>query len=114
MNEEIKPEYKFVEEEGDIAPVRRKIAKTMKVTENFCYYDVLAYIMKMEKTIEDKKAEITGLEAMAKAYRNEIELIEQVLDVTKIEEKYQLDLHEKLKAEEAMKEEKSDENIQGN
>lgn len=100
-----KPVYKFVEEEGveDITPIRRKIAKTMEVTENFNYYDTLAYVAKMEKAVKEKEAEIEGLNSMIKAYKEEIELIEQELGIVELEEKWNLDLHEKLKAEEAAK-----------
>lgn len=96
------PTYKWVEEEGvnDITPIRRKIAKTMEVTETFTYYDALAYCMKMEKAVEDKKAEIAGLESMIKAYKDEIELIEQSLGVTKVEETWNQDLQTKLQREE--------------
>lgn len=105
MEEKKVPTYKFVEEEGvsDIAPIKRKIAKTMEVTEMFTYYDALAYCMKMEKRVEDLKAEISGLESMIKAYHDEIEIIEKELGVTEIDRVWNLELHEKLVAEEKEK-----------
>jgi len=105
MDEEKKviPTYEWVKEEGEteeVTPIRRKIAKKMEVTETFTYYDALAYCMKMEKAVEDKKGEIEALESVIKAYREEIELIEQALGVTKMEEEWNVELHEKLKKEE--------------
>lgn len=95
------PVYAWVEEEGvnDIPPIRRKITKTMEVTESFNYYDTLAYVMKMEKAVADKKAEIDGMESMIKAYKEELELIESKLGVTEEERVWNLELHEKLKKE---------------
>lgn len=97
----IPPKYEWAEEDGAefIAPVKRKINKTMEITESFTYYDALKYCMRMEKEVENKKAEISGLESMIKAYKDEIELIERELDVTTIEETFQRALHEKLKEE---------------
>lgn len=102
----IVPTYKWVEEEGgnDVPPIKRKISKTMEITENFNYYDTLAYVMKMEKAIEDKRKEIEGLETMIKAYRDELELIEDTLHVNEEERKWNIELHEKLKEEESKKE----------
>ena len=110
-DKKITPKYEWVKEEGadSLSPSKRKIAKTMEITETFTYYDALAYCMKMEKAVEDKKAEIQGLESMIKAYREEIELIEQALDVTKADETYNRQLHEKLKAEAEAKEESNKE-----
>ena len=101
MDEPIKPKYEFAKEDGAefIAPVKRKINKTMEITESFTYFDCLQYCMRMEKSVKDKQAEIDGLNAMIKAYKDEIELIEQTLSVTEIEEAFQLALHEKLKEE---------------
>lgn len=100
-----KPKYEWVEEEGveNITPVKRKINKTMVVTESFNFYDVLAYCMKMEKAIEDKEAEADGLRAMVKAYKDELELVEKELGVTDFDAKWNLALHEKLKEEEEAK-----------
>lgn len=102
---EIVPVYKFVEEEGaeNTTPIRRKIAKTMEITETFTFYDALAYCMKMEKAIKDKEAEIEGLQHMVDAYRKEIVEIEKQLAVEDMEKEYNLELHEKLKAEEEEK-----------
>ncbi len=105
MTKEIKPKYVFVEEEGqeDVQPSKRKIAKTMEVTETFTYYDALAYCMKMEKAVADKLAEVEGLNSMIKAYKEEIELIEEALGVTKLDENYHADLQAKLIEEENAK-----------
>lgn len=99
--ERIVPKYAWTPEDGAefIAPVKRKINKTMEVTEVFTYFDALQYVMKMEKAVKDKQAEIDGLESVIKAYREEIELIEQELGVTGVEEEFQQNLHLKLKAE---------------
>lgn len=106
--EEVKkqPKYEYVIEDGieDITPIKRKIAKTMEITETFTYYDALAYCMKMEKAVEDKKAEIEGLESMIKAYRDEIEIIEKELGVTEMEREWNIELQKKLQEEEANKE----------
>jgi len=103
--EKVVPKYAWIEaKEGEVVtPIRRQIAKTMEVTELFTYYDALAYVMKMEKAVADKQAEIQGLEAMIKAYRDELEIVEKELSVTELEEKYNLELHEKLKREELEK-----------
>lgn len=95
------PQYEWASEDGSefIAPVKRKIAKTMRITESFTYFDCLQYCMRMEKAVKDKQAEIDGLNNMIKAYRDEIELIEKELGVVEIEETFQRELHEKLKAE---------------
>lgn len=92
------PKYEFLVEEGSekLPPVKRKIAKTMTVTENFNYYDTLAYVMKMEKAVKDKEAEISGLNSMIKAYREEIKLIEDTLDINGLEKEYQLAIQAKL------------------
>jgi hypothetical protein len=109
------PRYEWVEEEGmdDVTPSKRKIAKTMEITETFNFYDTLKYVMKMEKAVEDKKAEIAGMESMIKAYRDEIELIEKNMAVTKMDEEWNLALHEKLKAEAEEQNAKKEEDNQG-
>lgn len=104
MSEKIKkPKYEFaVVPEGvvdPISPIKKSIAKTMVVTENFNLFDVLTYIAKLKKAIEDKDAEKEGLVNMLKAYEDELELIEKELGVQKLEEEYQ-----KTVAEEASKE----------
>lgn len=105
MDEIKKPKYEFVNEEGDseVQPSKRKINKTMEVTESFTMYDVLAYTMKMEKAIEDKETELEGLKSMLEAYQKEIAFIEKELGVTKMDEKFHKELHEKLAKEEAEK-----------
>lgn len=96
------PTYEFVVEEGseDITPVQRKIAKTMKVTETFKYYDALKYVMQLEKAVIDKQDEINGLKSMIKAYRDEIALIDKLLNVDKMDRAWNLEKHRKLKQEE--------------
>jgi hypothetical protein len=105
MDEIKKPKYEFVNEEGEseVQPSKRKINKTMEVTESFTMYDVLAYTMKMEKAIEDKETELEGLKSMLEAYQKEIAFIEKELGVTKMDEKFHKELHEKLAKEEAEK-----------
>ncbi len=92
-NKTVEPTYKFAEvPEGvinPIEPIKKQIAKTMEVTENFTVYDVMAYIAKMKKAREDKLAEAEGLEGMIKAYEDELALIEKALGVQKAEEEYQ-------------------------
>lgn len=85
------PVYKFTQKEGEeaLAPVRRSISKTMETTETFTMYDVLTYIAKIRKSIDDKKAEITGLEAMLKAYEDEVALIEGQLGVADLDAEFQ-------------------------
>lgn len=99
------PTYVWADEEGeaDLTPVKRKIAKTMEVTETFNYYDALKYVMQLEKAKTDKEAEIEGLNSMIKAYRDEIEIVEKALNVTKVEKEWNLELHRKLKEEEVNK-----------
>lgn len=99
------PTYVWANEEGEdeLTPVKRKIAKTMEVTETFNYYDALKYVMQLEKAKEDKLAEIEGLDSMIKAYRDEIEIVEKALNVTEIEKEWNLELHRKLKEEEVNK-----------
>lgn len=107
MSEEKKvPVYTWVEEEGvdEITPSKRKIAKTMEITETFNYYDALSYCMRLEKEIENKKAEIEGLQSMVDAYKEELEIIDKELGVNEFDHKWNVELHEKLKAEEANKE----------
>jgi len=109
-NEEVKkPTYEFAEvPDGTLnpgSPIKKTIAKTMVVTETFNVYDVLTYIAKLKKAIEDKDKEKEGLEAMLKAYEDELEYIESVLGVQKMEEQYQVELAERVQreAEEAKK-----------
>ncbi len=101
-NEEIKrPVYKFVDEEGasEVEPNKRKIAKIMEVTETFTYFDALKYCMKLEKSKEDKLAEIAGLDAMIDAYKKELAIIDSELDIVHGDEVFNQELHEKLKKE---------------
>lgn len=93
MTDKIIPVYKFKEVEGDPGtPIKRVIQKTMEVTEEFDMFSALQYRAKLIKAIEDKKAEIEGLESMVKAYDEEIELIEESLGVQELEAEYQLEI----------------------
>lgn len=91
--EEIKPTYKFAEvPEGVVipgSPLKKQIAKTMMTTETFTIYEVMQYIAKLKKAIEDKEAERDGLVSMLKAYESELELIENELKVQELEEEFQ-------------------------
>lgn len=95
--EAVEPTYEFkdLEGEADISPIKRTIAKTMLVTETFNVYDAISYIIKMDKAISDKEAEIEGLKNMKEAYEKELKLIERELGVQKEEEEYQKALAEK-------------------
>lgn len=86
-NKEIKPKYSFVKEEGDesVNPYKRKIAKTMEVTEMFNLYDALEYVAKMKKAKESKLAEVEGLDKMIDAYEKEIASIEESLGLKELE-----------------------------
>ena len=92
-NEENVPTYAFAEvPEGTInpiEPIKKPIAKTMVVTENFNIFDVMTYLAKMEKGITDKEAELDGLRNMKIAYEKELKVIEDALGVQKMQEEYQ-------------------------
>lgn len=107
------PKYEFAEvADGEInpaSPIRKKISKTMEITETFTLYEAMQYAAKIKKAISDKKAEIEGLEAMLKAYEDEFELIEDVLGVQKMEEDYQKALAEEASNTEAYSENKDNE-----
>ena len=90
MTDKIIPTYKFKEVEGEVVtPIKRTIQKTMEVTEEFNVFEALQYRAKIVKAIEDKQAEISGLESMVKAYDEEIALIEDSLGVQDMEVEYQ-------------------------
>lgn len=95
---ENKPTYSFAEvPDGTLnpaQPLKKSIAKTMVVTENFNIFDVMQYIAKLRKAIEDKDKEKEGLENMLQAYEDELSLIEKELGVQKLEEEYQKTLAE--------------------
>lgn len=103
------PKYTFVElkEGGEVAPIKRQIAKTMEVTENFNLFDVISYIAKMRKGVADKQAEIDGIETMIKAYEDELKLIEDELGVQELESDYQKEIarENEEKTKQALKEE---------
>lgn len=114
MSKEIKPVYKFAEvPEGTLipaSPIKKQIAKTMEVTETFNIFEVMQYIAKLKKAIEDKDAEKEGMVHMLKAYEDELELIEAELGVQKLEEEYQKSVAEQnaIEAEEARLKENED------
>ncbi len=91
--EVVKPTYEFAEvPEGSIdpiEPIKKQIAKKMLTTDLFTVFDVLTYIGKMKKAVDDKQAEIDGMNAMIKAYEDELTLIEDKLGVQKLEDEYQ-------------------------
>lgn len=93
---EIVPVYSFVEEEGqnELTPIKRKIAKTMEVTETFTVFDAMQYLAKMKKAVEDKKAEISGLETMIEGYEKELKLIERATGVQRLEVEFQKEVAE--------------------
>lgn len=101
------PKYKFANESEEVTPIKRTIAKTMEVTENFTVYDAIAYVAKMNKAVADKEAEIEGLKSMIKAYEDELQLIENELGVQAMEADYQKKLAEQRGDEikDALKEE---------
>ena len=97
------PVYTFAdagkdENGNDIAPINRKINKTMEITESFTAFDVLKYMANMDKSIADKQAEIDGLIAMKEAYIKEMEVVEKQIGVTKMQDEYQQDLADKNEA----------------
>jgi len=98
------PKYQFDPSDGeDISPVKRKILKTMEITETFTFWDVLKYIASMDKAIADKEAELKGLVEMKAAYMKELPLIEEQLNISNIEEEFQKVLAEENALAEASK-----------
>lgn len=99
IKKEVKPKYKFVETEGeDVTPIKRKIAKTMEITEEFSAYDAIEYVAKMKKAVADKEADIEGLRTMIKAYEDELRIIENELGVQEMEADYQKEIAKKNEA----------------
>jgi DNA gyrase/topoisomerase IV subunit A len=88
------PKYEFVldENEKDIPPIRRKINKTMEITESFNYEDTERYVQNMEKEIEGKKKEIESMQSLVEAYREEMKIIDEKLGVNKAQEEYQREI----------------------
>ena len=92
----IKPVYKFKEVEGELgAPIKRVLTKTMEVTDEFNLFDTLAYVAKLKKEVDNKTAEIEGLNSMIKAFEDEIAVIEKTLGVQKMETEYQKEIAKK-------------------
>lgn len=101
-DEKIVPTYKFVEEEGEaVSPIKKKIAKTMQVTETFTVFEAIQYVAKMKKAVEEKQAEIDGLNSMIKAYEDELEIIENELSVQAMETDYQKEIAENINTQES-------------
>lgn len=100
MEEETKsvvPTYVFVETEGeDLPPIKRQIAKTMEITENFRLYDVYAHLGALDKKIKEFEENIGALTAQKKNFLDELEVIEKALGISEMESEYN-----KVKAEEA-------------
>ena len=94
---QIVPVYSFAPDQEGVEPMKRKILKTMEVTETFTAYEVLQYIAKMDKAIEDKEAEIQGLKNMREAYIKEMAVVEEQTSVNSLQEDYQKE--ETLKAQ---------------
>lgn len=97
----VKPKYEFVVEEGvsDVTPVKRKIAKTMEVTETFNVFETMQYLARMDKAIADKEAEVEGLKKMKEAYQAELDLIESELGVQALDKEYQKEVAERVNPE---------------
>jgi hypothetical protein len=104
----IEPKYAF----GEYAdmelipgePLKKKVTKTMEITETFTIFDVMQYIAKLKKGIEDKDAEKQGLVNMLEAYEKELALIEKNLGVMDLQKKWEKEQAETLSAEEIVKE----------
>lgn len=101
MSDQIKPKYTFVEatdgSSTEESIVKKKIAKTMEITEEFSMFDVFSYISKMDKAIRDKTAELDGLKSMKEAYLKEIEEIKAQLGVEDFDSEYAKTLTEDSK-----------------
>jgi hypothetical protein len=71
----IKPKYEFAKVPDGVlipaSPLKKTISKTMEVTEQFNIFDVMTYIAKLKKAIEDKDAEKEGMISMLKAYEED-------------------------------------------
>ena len=100
------PIYKFVSAEGEevLPPIRRKIAKTMEVTEEFNLYSVYQHLGKMKKAISDREAEIKALEVEKGRYELELKIIEKALRVTDLEESFQREALKEALAKKAAEE----------
>jgi hypothetical protein len=100
------PVYEFIKEEGDekVNPFKRKVSKTMEVTETFVPFNVMEYIAKIEKAIKEKEGEIEGLKNMLNAYNKEMELISETLGLNDLEKEFLTREPEKEITEESVKE----------
>lgn len=87
-DKKIVPKYEFKDVDESVTPYKRVVSKTMEVTETFTPYDAMQYVAKMEKAKEQKMAEIESLDVMIKAYKDELEKIEEVLGLKKLEEEF--------------------------
>lgn len=86
----IVPKYQLadIESERGLPPVKRTVFKTMEITETFTVYSVFQHLARMEKAIQDKQAEIDGLESMKKAYMYEVAIIEKQLGISDMEDEF--------------------------
>lgn len=107
--EQVVPKYSFAEGQENITPAKRVINKTMEVTETFTFWDVLKYVAKMDKAIEDKKSELEGLITMKEAYIKEMNLMDEKLGVTIMDADYQKQAAEEIQKELAEEQARKDE-----
>lgn len=109
----------FLESDSEASPIRRPMVRIAEVAQTFIAYDL--YLARAELDREITKAETnlepkvfkhkvaslkeTMIEGIAEMKRqrelvdSEIKLIEETLDLNKLEADFQLELHEKLKSE---------------
>lgn len=105
--EEVKKEpiYAFKEMEvvdETLNPYKRPVYKTLEITEEFTPFAAMQYIAKMKKEVENKLAEVEGLESMIEAYEEELAFIEEKLGLKELEAEFlkkEAERHEKMKAE---------------
>jgi len=83
------PVYEFAPEQENVEPIKRKIRKTMEVTEEFSAWDVLQYMANMDKQINTKQAELDGLKNMKEQFLKEMVHVEEQTGVTALQEEYQ-------------------------
>lgn len=90
------PVYTFADGQENLEPIKRKIRKTMEVTEEFTAWDVLQYVANMEKQISTKEAELEGLKNMKEAFLKEMVHVEEQTSVTSMQEEYQKTVAENI------------------
>lgn len=106
MSEEIViPKYSFQEVEGEeLPPVRRTIGKTHEITETFTVYDIFKGLAMLEKRIADSKAQTEMFEKQRENYLAEIEVIEEQLGVSNLQDEYQKAMVEEVQKADEIKE----------